>query len=116
MPNSPRFLLDENIPVEVKEFLRSRTLSAEYASKGIFNSKIASLAKERGAVLLSRDIDFLNTSLFPPREFSGIVVFRIHPPKAEKLVESLSLLLQEVKDFKAKVFVVKEDGFKVIED
>ena len=115
MSNFPRFLLDENVRIEVKEFLESKGFSAKYASKGISNGKLASLAKEKKIVLLSRDSDFLNTSLFPPKEFSGIVVFLIHPPTAEKLVKALSSLFAEAKEFKGKLFVVDEEGFEIVD-
>ena len=69
----PKFLLDENIRIEIKEFLKSNGFSAEYAAKGVSNGRLASLAKEKSLVLVSRDSDFLNKSAFPPKEFSGMM-------------------------------------------
>ena len=115
MSNFPKFLLDENIRIEVKEFLKSKGFSAEYTAKGIANGKLASLAKEKSLVLVSRDSDFLNKSIFPPKEFSGIIVFVIHPPTVEKLVTALSSLLADVIEFKGKLFVVDEEGFEVVD-
>ena len=114
MSNSLKFLLDENVPIEVKEFLESKGFSAEYAAKGINNGRLAAVAKAKKLVLLSRDRDFLKISLFPPKEYFGIAVFQIHPPKAEKLVSALSSLLAEVKEFKSKLFIVGEEGFEVV--
>ena len=113
MSDSPKFLLDENIRVEIKEFLESMGLSAEYAAKGTKNGKLASLAREKSLVLLSRDSDFLNKAMFPPKEFCGIVVFLIHPPTVEKLTSALSSLLADVKEFKGKLFIVDEEGFEI---
>ncbi len=113
--NSPRFLLDENIRVEVKQFLEAKRYSAEYASKGIKNSKLASLAKERRLTLLTRDRDFLNSDMFPPKVFSGILGFLIHPPTADKLVKALYMLLAESEEFEGKTFEVWEDGFEITE-
>ena len=56
-----------------------------------------------------------NIRIFPPKEFSGIVVFVIHPPTVEKLVKALSSFLSEVKEFKGKLFVVEEEGFEIID-
>lgn len=115
MSNSPpRFLLDENIRVEVKEFLDSKGLSSAYASKGIRNGMLGSMAKEKRLVLLTRDRDFLNKHLFPPKEFSGIIVLRVHPPTAEKLIAALSPIIVEVKDFRGRLFVVTEEGFEEV--
>lgn len=115
MLDSPKFLLDENIPKSVKRWLESNGFPAEYAPRGVVNSKAFSLAKERESVIASRDTDFLNTGLFPPKESFGIVVFVIHPPRPEKLVKALSSLLAEVKELKGKLFVVDEEGFEVVE-
>jgi len=74
-----------------------------------------SSVKEKKAVLLTRDSDFANIVLYPPEDYSGIVVFRIHPPKPDRIVRALSLLLKNVKDFEGKLFVVEEEGFIVFE-
>ena len=112
MLGSLKFLLDENIRIEIKEFLASKGLSAEYAAKGTKNGKLASLAREKSLVLLSRDSDFLNRAMFPPKEFCGIAVFLIHPPTVEKLTSALSSLLADVSEFKGKIFIVDEEGFE----
>jgi len=111
----PKFLLDENIRIEIKEFLESKGFSAEYAAKGISNGRLASLAKEKALLLVSRDSDFLNKSSFPPKEFSGMIVFVIHPPTVERLVKALSSLLAEVTEFKGKLFIVDEEDFEVVD-
>lgn len=115
MLNSLKFLLDENIPKAVKQFLESEGFSADYTSKGIMNGKLASLARETVSVLVSRDSDFLNRSMFPPKEFFGIIVFVIHPPRPRNLVKALSSLLDDVREFKGKLFVVDEEGFEVVD-
>ena len=108
-----RFLLDENIPKLLKRFFESEGYSAEYASKGIRNSKLASLAIEKDCILVSRDSDFTDGILFPPGQFPGIIVLISHPPKAEKLVKGMTLLLSKVKDFKGKLFIVDEEDFEI---
>lgn len=115
MSNSLKFLLDENIRIEVKKFLESKGFSVEYAEKGISNGKLISLSKNKGFILLTRDKDFINVSLFPPKDLFGIIVLTIHPPLAEKLIKSLKLLLGLVKEFKGKLFIVKEEGFEIID-
>jgi len=83
--------------------------------KGIKNSAVILLAKEKKSILITRDSDFLNTVLYPPEEFFGIIVFQIHPPKPEKLVKALSMLLKKVEKFRGKLFVVGESGFREIQ-
>jgi len=102
-PNSAleKFLLDENIPISVKRFLESRGLSVKYEEKGVKNSELASIANKKACVLVGRNSDFLKTWVFPP--------------KAEKLVNASSLLFDEVKEFKGRLFVVRQEGFEVVD-
>lgn len=113
MSSTPKFLLDENIPKLVKKFLDSRGYFSEYAPKGTFNGELAALALKKKHVLLSRDKDFTDPVRFPAKQFSGIVVFRIHPPVAGRLIDKLSSLLDDVKDFRGKRFTVREDETEV---
>ena len=110
-----KFLLDENIPWEIKEFLESKLFKTEYATKGIVNSELISHAVDTESALVTRDKDFLNAALFPPREYFGIIVFKVHPPTADKLVKALDIFLEKVENFKGKTFVIEEEGFKEIE-
>ena len=71
-----------------------------------------SIALEKGLILLSRDRDFLDSVLFPPAQFSGIIVLTSHPPRAEKLVKAMDLLLSKVTEFKGKLFIADEEGFE----
>jgi predicted nuclease of predicted toxin-antitoxin system len=107
-----KFLLDENIPLLLKKFLELKGYSAEYAPKGINNGRFASLVLEKKWVLVSRDRDFLNSVMFPPEQFSGMIVLTPHPPKAEKLVKAMKLVLSRVKEFKGRLFVADEDDFE----
>ncbi|MBU7030465.1 MAG: DUF5615 family PIN-like protein [Theionarchaea archaeon] len=61
-----RFLLDENIPRFVTRFLESERNYVDYVPKAAKNSSVAQLAKEKKAILVTRDSDFANT-LIPSR-------------------------------------------------
>ena len=110
-----KFLLDENIPKSVMNFLRSKKISVEYVPKGAKNSKVAEIAKEEKAVLITRDSDFANPLLYPPEKFYGIIVFQIHPPKSELLIKALSNFIEETNDFERRLFIINREGFKIIE-
>jgi len=111
-----KFLLDENIPKLVKKFLESKGYVAEYPPKGVKNRELASLAISKGYILLTRDYDFANAILFPPKQFHGIIVLRIHPPKAEKLIKEIESLLVKVKDYKGKLLIIRDGTLEIVED
>ena len=111
-----KFLLDENVPKQVKSFLESRGYEAEYSPKGLKNRELASLALSGGYVLVTRDRDFANTVLYPPKRFHGIVILHIHPPKAERLIEGVKRLLARVESYKGKLIIVRDDTIEIFED
>ncbi len=110
-----KFLLDENIPVSVKKFLEGKDFQVEYVPKGATDDIVINLAKSKQAVLLTRDSDFANQILYPPKEYYGIIVFKIHPPKPSKIINTLSKLLDKVKDFRGRLIIVKEDEAIIFE-
>ena len=65
---SLRFLLDENIPRSVKMFLEDKGFLVEFVPKGVEDSAVMLFAKEKKAVLLTRDSDFANLVLYPPED------------------------------------------------
>ena len=80
------------------------------------NRDLAALALRGGYVLVTRDHDFANTVLYPPKRFHGIVILHIHPPKAEKLIEGMERLLATVESYERKLIIVREDAIEVFED
>jgi predicted nuclease of predicted toxin-antitoxin system len=89
---------------------------AEYPPKGIKNRDLASLALTKRYILLTRDRDFANTIMYPPKQFYGIIILRIHPPKTEKLIREIESLLAKLKDYEGKLIIVKDGTLEIIED
>ena len=115
MSGSSKFLLDENIPQSVRRFLERRGLKVAYVPKGITNHEVALLAVRSGATLVTRDSDFSNTLLYPPSQFHGIVVLKIHPPKPEKLIRGLERLITQFERLNHRLFIIEEDTITVVE-
>ncbi|MGB9854573.1 MAG: DUF5615 family PIN-like protein, partial [Candidatus Bathyarchaeales archaeon] len=88
---------------------------AEYLTKGLKNSELASLALSKGYVLVTRDYDFANTIRYPPKQFHGIIILHTHPPKAEKIIKEMESLLTKVKDYEGKLFIIKEGALEIVE-
>lgn len=75
-----KFLLDANIPYSATEIFASRHDARHVRDIGFANAAdedIASWAKEHGAVIITRDLDFANTIVFPPEKHCGIIVIRV---------------------------------------
>ena len=77
---------------------------------------MASLALSKGYILVTRDHDFANTILYPPKQFHGIIVLHIHPPKAERLIKGMERLLAKVEIYEGKLLIVKDEAIEVVGD
>jgi len=113
MPSPPEFLLDENVRVEVIDFLRRKGFKAEYVPKGSTNDKVASLAKRKRLVLITHDTGFADPNLYPPKEFSGIIVIRISPSALDEILSSLERALEQVREISGKLVVLEKGRVRI---
>ena len=87
-----KLLADENIKGRLIRWLRATGHDVTTAPKGFKNSRLASLARGEGRVLLTNDTDFLNTALYPPAGTPGRIVLRVFPPTLVAQQGALSML------------------------
>jgi predicted nuclease of predicted toxin-antitoxin system len=114
--NSPsiRLLLDENLPKKLVE-----ELSKEYdclpVNVRMTNGDIGKLAIKEKRIILTQDKHFANITLFPPKEFSGIIRIRIHPPIISSILDSLRKLFHKLnpRDIDKKLVVLEKDDFRI---
>lgn len=57
-----KFILDENVRIELFKFLQIQGIGAESSLKGVSDSHIASLSKKGKKVLVTNDADFAEYS------------------------------------------------------
>jgi predicted nuclease of predicted toxin-antitoxin system len=76
-----RFLIDANLPRAVIAALESAGHQVEFARDvglgAAPDEQIAARARESGAALLTRDMDFADVRRYPPDQYFGIVVVRL---------------------------------------
>jgi predicted nuclease of predicted toxin-antitoxin system len=76
-----RFLIDANLPRAVIAALERAGHQVEFARdvglEAAPDEQIAARARESGAVLLTRDMDFADVRRYPPEKYFGIVVVRL---------------------------------------
>ncbi|MEA3350740.1 MAG: DUF5615 family PIN-like protein [Chloroflexota bacterium] len=77
-----KFKIDENLPVEIAELLRSEGHNAstvfEQDLVGSADLIIANTCKQEERVIVTLDLDFADIHAYPPQRFLGIIVLRIH--------------------------------------
>ncbi len=76
-----RFKIDENLPVEVADLLRT----AGYDAQTVFDERlvghpdthIADAVRQERRVLITLDLDFADIRAFPPKDYTGLIVLRL---------------------------------------
>jgi len=88
-----RFKIDQNLPAEYAALLREAGFEADTVDdeglSGADDSVISELCRTEGRVLVALDLGFSDIRSYPPKEYSGIVVFR---SKAQDKIRLISML------------------------
>ncbi len=81
-----KFKVDENMPAETADLLRSAGYEAETVKdEGLSEADDAVLAarlQNEGCAFVTLDLDFSNIHAYPPQDYQGIVVIR--PKRQDK--------------------------------
>lgn len=92
------FLIDHCVWKETENILRQAGFSCvslrEIGKSEASNGEIIRLAKEKKAILLTRDSDFANPSLYPLGSHEGIILLRISPKTMEQVHDILINILR----------------------
>jgi predicted nuclease of predicted toxin-antitoxin system len=77
-----RFFLDAGMPRSAIDAIAQSGHEPEFSRDiglaSASDSQIAAHAKSTGAVLVTRDLDFADIRRYPPDEYHGILVLRLH--------------------------------------
>ena len=90
MPDRPlAFKVDENLPEDVAAAFRDAGYEAFTATSqglaGVDDARLSEVVRREGRVLVTRDVDFWDIRVYPPDEYSGIIVLRV--TKQDKVSE-----------------------------
>ena len=114
-----RFKIDENLPPEVAELLRQEGHEAltifEQGLRSHTDAEVIAVCQAEGLALLSLDLDFSNILLFPPEQFAGLIVLRLHRPGRAAVMGLLRRLLPHIatRPVVGKLWVVDEARIRI---
>ncbi len=78
------FLIDENVHIGLLLFLKNLGYDVKTSEKGIRNGQIFSLCTNEKRILITRDADFMNSSIYPKTKHYGIILIRIPSENLEE--------------------------------
>ncbi len=114
-----RFKVDENLPCEVAELLRTHgqdaTTVGDQGLRGSLDSDLSRICRSEGRVIVTLDLDFSNIRAYPPTEHPGIIVLRVqHQDRATVLSVVRSLLpLLASEPLKGKLWIVEPGRVRI---
>jgi len=90
--------IDENLPIEAADLLRQAGHDAATASEqhlgGSPDSDIASVCLRERRALITLDTDFADIRAYPPEQFPGLIVLRLHRQEKTHVLEILDHLMR----------------------
>jgi predicted nuclease of predicted toxin-antitoxin system len=113
------FLIDANIP-------RSTNAAIEALGHDVADvrdilpsaspdSDVALLALKEKRIIITRDLDFANILLYPPRKYPGIIVLKVHAFKPSDINDLLTLFLTSIspETIKHCLVILEPDRFRI---
>lgn len=102
LPDALKFKVDENLPKVAARILRDAGFDAEtVVTEGLGGAKdvtLAAVCREERRALVTLDLDFSDIRTYPPHEYPGIIVLRIHNhsiPSISAIMEKVVALLRK---------------------
>ena len=85
-----KFKIDENLPVDIVELLKSAQLdSVTVLDQGIGgkdDSHIIGICQQEKMALITLDTDFADIRNYPPQQYSGIIVLRLQKQDKQHII------------------------------
>ncbi len=92
-----RFKVDENLHEEVADLLRQHGHDAVTVygqqMQGRVDDDVAAVCRVEGRVIFTQDLDFSNVLTYPPQDYAGIIVLRLHDQSRPSVVAVTARLL-----------------------
>ena len=117
-----RLKTDENLHPEVAAFLRGRGHDAltvwDEDMRGRSDDEIISVCKNENRGLLTFDLDFADIRHYPPRQYAGIIVFRLARQDRSYVLASVARVLPilQAEMVAGDLWMISESGIRVRRD
>jgi predicted nuclease of predicted toxin-antitoxin system len=114
-----KFKIDENLPVEVAGLLRraghEATTVLEQHLGGGADPVIASTCRREGLILITLDTDFGDIRVYPPEQFSGLVILRLRRQDKAQVLEVFTRLVGAFsrEPLEGRLWIVEEERIRI---
>lgn len=85
-----KFKIDENLPIEIAELLRSvhhdALMVMDQGLSGKDDSEVVTVCQQEERILVTLDLDFADVRAYPPQQFPGFMVLRVRRQDKQHLL------------------------------
>ena len=114
-----KFKIDENLPVEVADLLRLAGHDAmtvrEQHLVGQADPNVALVCQREERVLVTLDTDFADMRIYPPEQFSGLIVLRLRRQDKPHVLEIFTRLMRVFSSelLERHLWIVEEERIRI---
>ena len=114
-----RFKVDENLPIDVADLLSSAGHDAltvfDQRLIGEDDNHLLEICQEEERTLITLDLDFSDVRSYPPQEYFGLVVLRLHRQDKLYVLETIRRIIPlfEQEQIEGRLWIVEEDRIRV---
>lgn len=114
-----RFKLDENLPTALSgrfaEAGHDAVTVTDQAMTGASDPDLAAICRSEGRTLVTLDMDFADIRDYPPRDYPGLVVFRLARHGPGRVLEVATRLLKMLPDasIHGQLWIVEDNRIRI---
>jgi len=116
---SLRFLIDQNVPFAVTEWLRVQRPDwiiqhvKDLGFEGKSDSFLYQWAQENGAIVLTYDEDFADARMYPLGAHHGVIRLRVWPTTIENTQQAIARMLKQIPERSLPNSLIIIDNYKI---
>lgn len=98
-----KFLLDENVRIELSRFLKDQSFDFKVAAKGAVDKQLAEISKKEKRILITNDENF---QWYLKNQIFAVIWLWIPQNEPKSLISSFKNLLKECKNFSGRIITL----------
>lgn len=110
IPKSIKFLLDENVRIELYKLLESLGIDIKLSPKGTTDVKLAEISLKEKRIFVTNDQDFIE---YPKDKIFSVIWLKIPQNDPNELVSSFKKLLDENHLFNGRLIILEPGKWEV---
>ncbi len=114
-----KFKVDENLPVEIAELLRAvqheARMVTEQGLSGGDDLHVVDVCRQEERILVTLDLDFADVRAYPPKNFPGFMVIRVHWQDKHHIIETFrrAIPLMDREPVKHRLWIIEETRVRI---